>query len=164
MRSKPCRLVASGSDDVQVIIWDPFLHKAVTTVRTGHQGNIFSVKVKNTVDTKSIVDLICVHAGEESRISFFSLLQFLPNSNDSIVVTGAADCKIRVHDINAAADASITHVFSCHAGRVKRLATAPNIPFMFWSAAEDGTIMYVIFLGCMVCTRNASFGACMYRG
>ena len=66
--------------------------------------------------------------------------QFLPNTNDALVVTGAADCKIRVHDLNAQ---DTTHVFGCHVGRVKRLATAPNIPFMFWSAAEDGTIMYV---------------------
>ena len=67
-----------------------------------------------------------------------SFLQFLPNSNDSIVVSGAADCKIRVHDLNAQ---EATQVFSCHVGRVKRIATAPNVPFMFWSAAEDGTIM-----------------------
>ncbi|XP_046570882.1 WD and tetratricopeptide repeats protein 1-like isoform X1 [Haliotis rubra] len=99
--------LASGSDDVQVIIWDPFHHRSQTTVRTGHQGNIFSVK-------------------------------FLPNCNDSIVVTGAADCKIRVHDLNLK---DTTQVFSCHAGRVKRIATAPNVPFMFWSAAEDGTVM-----------------------
>lgn len=26
-------------------------------------------------------------------------------------------------------------------GRVKRLAVAPNSPFMFWSAAEDGLIL-----------------------
>jgi len=39
------RLLASGSDDVQVIIWDPFHHKSLTTVRTEHEGNIFSVKV-----------------------------------------------------------------------------------------------------------------------
>lgn len=100
-------LLASGSDDVQVIVWDPFLHKPVSTVRTGHQGNIFSVK-------------------------------FLPSSNDNVIVTGAADCKIRVHDLNSQ---ETTQVFSCHAGRVKRLAVAPNVPFMFWSAAEDGTIM-----------------------
>ncbi|XP_064601021.1 WD and tetratricopeptide repeats protein 1-like [Liolophura sinensis] len=100
-------LLASGSDDVQVIIWDPLRHKSLTTIRTGHQGNIFSVK-------------------------------FLPNSSDSIIVSGAADCKIRVHDLNVK---ETTHVFSCHAGRVKRIATAPNVPFMFWSAAEDGTIM-----------------------
>lgn len=66
------------------------------------------------------------------------VLQFLPNSSDSILVTGAADCKIRVHDLNVG---ETTHVFANHAGRVKRCAVAPNVPFMFWSAAEDGTIM-----------------------
>lgn len=40
-----CSLLASGSDDVQVIIWDPFRTKQLTTIRTGHNGNIFSVKV-----------------------------------------------------------------------------------------------------------------------
>ncbi|ESO93249.1 hypothetical protein LOTGIDRAFT_189887, partial [Lottia gigantea] len=100
-------LLASGSDDVQIMIWDAFRHKQVTSLRTGHQGNIFAVK-------------------------------FLPNSNDTILVSGAADSKIRVHDINMK---DTTHVYSCHAGRVKRIATAPTIPFMFWSAAEDGTIM-----------------------
>ncbi|KAI0228941.1 WD and tetratricopeptide repeats protein 1 [Lamellibrachia satsuma] len=100
-------LLVSGSDDVQVIIWNPFTYEAVSKIRTGHTGNIFSVK-------------------------------FLPNSNDATLVSGAADCKICVHDLTAH---ETTHVFSCHAGRVKRLATAPNLPFIFWSAAEDGTIM-----------------------
>lgn len=100
-------LLASGSDDVQVIIWDPFLHRSVAVVRTGHQGNIFSVK-------------------------------FLPASNDNMIVTGAADCKIRVHDLSIQ---ETLRVFSCHAGRVKRIATAPNLPYIFWSAAEDGCIM-----------------------
>ena len=67
-------------------------------------------------------------------------LQFLPHSGDSMLVSGAADCKIQVHDVSTS---ETTQVFSCHAGRVKRLATAPNVPFMFWSAAEDGTIMWV---------------------
>jgi WD and tetratricopeptide repeat-containing protein 1 len=69
-------------------------------------------------------------------LGFF--FQFLPNSNDNLVVSGAADCRIRVHDVEGTVT---TQVFSCHAGRVKRLATAPNIPFLFWSAAEDGTVM-----------------------
>jgi hypothetical protein len=30
---------------VQVILWDPFLHKKIHTIPTGHHGNIFSVKV-----------------------------------------------------------------------------------------------------------------------
>lgn len=100
-------LLASGSDDVQVILWDPFRKKNMATIRTGHQGNIFTVK-------------------------------FLPCCNDNLVVSGAADMKIRVHDVTTK---ETVNIFSCHAGRVKRVAVAPNTPFMFWSAAEDGTIM-----------------------
>ena len=100
-------LLASGSDDVQVKVWDPFRHRSVGSIMTGHTGNIFTVK-------------------------------FMPKSSDSLLVSGAADCKIRVHELNAQ---ETTHVFSCHAGRVKRIATAANVPFMFWSAAEDGTVM-----------------------
>ena len=68
----------------------------------------------------------------------FLVCQFLPSSSDSTIVTGAADCKIRVHDLNMQ---ETLRVFSCHAGRVKRIATAPNLPYVFWSAAEDGCIM-----------------------
>ncbi|GFN97618.1 WD and tetratricopeptide repeats protein 1 [Plakobranchus ocellatus] len=100
-------LLASGSDDLHVMLWNPLKHKTISRIRTGHQGNIFSVK-------------------------------FLPHSNDSLLVTGAADHRINVHDVN---QGETTHVFNYHLGRVKRIATAPNIPYIFWSAAEDGTIM-----------------------
>ncbi|XP_066285635.1 WD and tetratricopeptide repeats protein 1-like [Branchiostoma lanceolatum] len=99
-------LLASGSDDLNAIIWQPLVHKQLCLLRTGHQGNIFSVK-------------------------------FLPSSGDRIVATAAADCKVHVHDINTK---EVTQIFTCHTGRVKRLATAPNVPYMFWSASEDGTI------------------------
>ncbi|XP_022183506.1 WD and tetratricopeptide repeats protein 1-like isoform X2 [Myzus persicae] len=36
--------LASASDDYQVILWDPFLQKVKTTIKTLHRGNIFSVK------------------------------------------------------------------------------------------------------------------------
>ncbi|KAI8740901.1 WD and tetratricopeptide repeats protein 1 [Biomphalaria glabrata] len=100
-------MLASGSDDLNVILWDPFNHKMISKLQTGHQGNIFSVK-------------------------------FLPHSNDALIVTGAADHRINVHDLNRK---ETTHVFTYHLGRVKRIATAPNLPYLFWSAAEDGTIM-----------------------
>lgn len=41
-------LLASGSDDQHAIIWDPFKHKKLTTMHTGHAANIFSVKVRRT--------------------------------------------------------------------------------------------------------------------
>ena len=56
------------------------------------------------------------------------------------MVSGAADSKVRVHDV---IKNETTHVFNNHVGRVKRLATAPNIPFMFWSGAEDGHVLLV---------------------
>lgn len=75
--------------------------------------------------------------------AFSSLLktsQFLPNSNDSTIVSAAGDCKVHVHNIPKL---ETSEVYSCHVGRVKRLATAPNVPYMFWSAGEDGTVRYV---------------------
>ena len=37
-------LLASGSDDTKVIIWDPFKYKSLKIIPTAHLGNIFSVK------------------------------------------------------------------------------------------------------------------------
>ncbi|CAG2161831.1 unnamed protein product [Oppiella nova] len=100
-------LLASGSDDVQIIIWDPFRHRRVHSLQSGHQGNIFSVK-------------------------------FVPKTNDNIVCSGAADCRVKVHDMTGS---ETILVCCCHLGRVKRLAVAPDVPHMFWSAAEDGLVL-----------------------
>ncbi|KAM3935853.1 WD and tetratricopeptide repeats protein 1 isoform 1-T1 [Leptodactylus fuscus] len=99
-------LLASGSDDQHMMLWDPFRHKKLLSMHTGHTANIFSVK-------------------------------FLPHTGDRILITGAADAKVHVHDINSK---ETLHVFSEHTNRVKRVATAPMWPNTFWSAAEDGLI------------------------
>lgn len=65
------------------------------------------------------------------------LIKFLPHSGDRILVTGAADTKVHVHDLSVK---ETIHMFSDHTNRVKRIATAPMWPNTFWSAAEDGTI------------------------
>lgn len=57
-----------------------------------------------------------------------------------MVATGAADAKLYVFDINRG-DPSPTWRCFCHNMRVKRLATAPEQPFIFWSAAEDGYVL-----------------------
>lgn len=64
-------------------------------------------------------------------------MQFLPHSGDRILVTGAADTKVHVHDLTVK---ETIHMFSDHTNRVKRIATAPMWPNTFWSAAEDGII------------------------
>lgn len=71
------------------------------------------------------------------RLCFCLCAQFLPHSGDRILVTGAADTKVHVHDLTVK---ETIHMFSDHTNRVKRIATAPMWPNTFWSAAEDGII------------------------
>ena len=101
------QFLASGSDDVRVIIWDPFNGKKVQSLTTGHTGNIFSVK-------------------------------FMPQTNNNLVVSGAADHKIQLHDMEML---KTLQTFKKHIYRVKRLEVASNCPNILWSASEDGTIM-----------------------
>ncbi|XP_053966712.1 WD and tetratricopeptide repeats protein 1 [Anastrepha ludens] len=102
------RILASGSDDFCVMLWDPFRKRCIRSIPTKHCGNIFSVK-------------------------------FLPRHNDALIATGAGDRFIYVFDVNRHNEAILS--CSCHAARVKRLATAPDSPFVFWSAGEDGAIL-----------------------
>ncbi|GBP39657.1 WD and tetratricopeptide repeats protein 1 [Eumeta japonica] len=37
-------ILASASDDLHVMLWDPFRYKQLHNIVTGHSGNIFSVK------------------------------------------------------------------------------------------------------------------------
>ncbi|KAK0179561.1 hypothetical protein PV327_005302 [Microctonus hyperodae] len=78
---------------------------------------------------------LAFHTGHNGNI--FSV-KFMPKSNDTLVVTGAGDSGVRIHDILVS---ETIFVCSCHTNRVKRIATAETIPFIFWSAAEDGLIL-----------------------
>ncbi|XP_068633873.1 WD and tetratricopeptide repeats protein 1 isoform X2 [Battus philenor] len=96
-------VLASASDDLHVILWDPYRYKQLHKIATGHTGNIFSVK-------------------------------FL--SRDT-VVTCAADGTVRARTASGCA----LWECSCHCGRVKRLASAPDNPNLLWSAGEDGLVL-----------------------
>jgi WD and tetratricopeptide repeats protein 1 len=100
-------LLASGSDDLRIIVWDPFKRKEITRVETKHRGNIFGIK-------------------------------YLPFTNDSLLASGAADRDIYVNDMNKNVNLYEIHA---HQNRVKRLETAPNVPFLFWSCGEDGLVL-----------------------
>ena len=39
------RLLSSGSDDFNIIIWDIKRRRPQVTIQSGHEGNIFAVKV-----------------------------------------------------------------------------------------------------------------------
>ncbi|XP_076670185.1 WD and tetratricopeptide repeats 1 isoform X2 [Andrena cerasifolii] len=116
------QILASASDDRNIILWDPFRYEKKLVLRTGHYGNIFSVK-------------------------------FMPKSNDSVLVSGAADSKVRVCDLTLLEPILVCN---CHIGRVKRIATASTIPFLFWSAAEDGLILQYDVRTPHTCKSNKS--------
>lgn len=61
----------------------------------------------------------------------------MPQIGDRIIATAAADAKVQIHTVETQ---ETSQVYKCHIGRVKRLATAPDTPYMLWSASEDGTI------------------------
>lgn len=139
-------LLASGSDDTYLNIWDynpsglakPFTLN--TSVSTGHHANIFSVK-------------------------------FMPHSSDRTVVTCAGDSEVRVFDLeyggaanSGSADANFSastrmrrfnnffrharwlnegntnaRVYRSHADRVKRIVTESS-PYLFLTCSEDGEV------------------------
>ncbi|EXJ77169.1 hypothetical protein A1O3_10327 [Capronia epimyces CBS 606.96] len=139
-------LLASGSDDTYLNIWDynpsalakPFTLN--TSVSTGHRANIFSVK-------------------------------FMPHSNDRTVVTCAGDSEVRVFDLeygvaasSGSADSTLSastrsrrfnnffgharwlnegntnaRVYRSHADRVKRIVTESS-PHLFLTCSEDGEV------------------------
>lgn len=70
----------------------------------------------------------------------------MPQTGDRIIATAAADAKVQIHTVETK---ETSQAYKCHIGRVKRLATAPDTPYMLWSASEDGTIRYAYY----VCTQ-----------
>lgn len=62
------QLLASGSDDFHIMLWDPFRHKVVQDLVTPHRGNIFSVKFMPNTDAKTLIS-----AAGDARIYAFDL-------------------------------------------------------------------------------------------
>ncbi|CAI4230031.1 unnamed protein product [Auanema sp. JU1783] len=62
--------------------------------------------------------------------------EFVPCGEDRIIASGAGDHLVKLHDINSD---EVLNTWSCK-GRVKRMATAQDEPYLFWSSSEDGNI------------------------
>ena len=102
-------LLASGSDDVKVIVWDPFAGKKLQEITTGHEGNIFSVK-------------------------------FMTDTANNLIVSGAADYKIQLHDMTAR---KTVQTYKKHIYRVKRCEVSSGCPNIFWRYIY-ALIMYLV--------------------
>ena len=62
---------------------------------------------------------------------------WLPGSEESLVASGAGDCKVCVVSPETGA---LVKTVTGHQSRVKRLAVAQDSPGIVWSGAEDGTV------------------------
>lgn len=116
-------LLASGSDDKQVLLWSyPDVEQGPLALQTEHAANIFGI-------------------------------QFMPCTNNRQLVTGAMDDTVILHHIDrmpthqsrrrhGAATPVLCQstLYGCHRARVKGVEVEPNNPHLFWSAAEDGTV------------------------
>jgi WD and tetratricopeptide repeats protein 1 len=87
-------------------------------------------------------------------------VQFMPESNCSVLATGAMDSQVRVHVLdNTSASNARTTVYTCHSDRVKDLAVERGNASLFWSAGEDGTVRQFDLRESHRCARNGD-GAC----
>ncbi|CAG9132601.1 unnamed protein product [Plutella xylostella] len=147
-------ILASASDDLHVILWDPFRYKALHNLSTGHTGNIFSVKFLNpdtlatcaadgTVRVRSwagaapLRECTC-HCGRVKRLA-------TPPDNPNILYSAAEDGLVIQHDLRAPhrcnADAPIVAVnLLNHLGRhaeAKCVAVSPRRSHQLAVGAND---------------------------
>lgn len=71
---------------------------------------------------------------------------FVPDVRDHLVVSGAGDMQVLLHDVEKSNGSSEEpqHIqrWEC-GGRVKKLVTCAAEPRLFWSASEDGVLKLV---------------------
>lgn len=79
---------------------------------------------------KALQTLVTGHTGNIFSVKFLT---------PALIATCAADHTVRIRELVGGGDGG--SVCSCHCGRVKRLATAPDSPHLLWSAGEDGLVL-----------------------
>jgi len=111
----PCGdLIVSGSDDLQVAIWDWCKdgNKPTITYYSGHNSNVFQTK-------------------------------FMPHTNNSTVVTCARDGQVRVGFIKPFAKEQETKKIAQHKGSAHKLSIERSSANILKTAGEDATVFNI---------------------
>ena len=107
-------LIVSGSDDLQVALWDWYKNtkEPVMTYDSGHSSNVFQTK-------------------------------FMPYTNNSTVVTCARDGQIRVSFLKPFSKVQETKKIAQHKGSAHRLAIEHGSANVLKTAGEDATVFNI---------------------
>ncbi|KAI8421414.1 hypothetical protein MSG28_009489 [Choristoneura fumiferana] len=145
-------VLASASDDLHVILWDPYRYKQLHNIATGHTGNIFSVKflspelvatcaADGTVRARSVcggaplLECSC-HCGRVKRLA-------VAPHNPHLIWSAGEDGLILQHDLRTAHRCSSANVLVNllnHLGRyaeAKCVAVNPRRPYQLAVGAND---------------------------
>lgn len=108
-------LLASGSDDLKVMLWDwsQQMDTPLVAYHSGHRSNVFQTK-------------------------------FLPNSGDSTVISSARDGQVRLANISSTGVCRDTRRLAQHRGSAHKLAlNSDGCNSTFLSCGEDGVVFGV---------------------
>ncbi|XP_061713918.1 WD and tetratricopeptide repeats protein 1 [Cydia pomonella] len=145
-------VLASASDDLHVILWDPYRYKQLHNIATGHTGNIFSVKflspdliatcaADGTVRARSIcggaplLECSC-HCGRVKRLA-------VAPHNPHLIWSAGEDGLILQHDLRTShrcTSANVLVNLLNHLGRyaeAKCVSVNPRRPYQLAVGAND---------------------------
>ncbi|XP_028401788.1 DDB1- and CUL4-associated factor 8-like [Dendronephthya gigantea] len=105
-------VLVSGSDDLNVVLWDWASGKKKFHYESGHTGNVFQAK-------------------------------FMPNTNNSTVVTCARDGQVRVGYLSSIGSCSRTKRLAQHRDGAHKLSIEPGSPNVLLTCGEDGQVIEI---------------------
>ncbi|XP_048480511.1 DDB1- and CUL4-associated factor 8 isoform X3 [Plutella xylostella] len=106
-------LLASGSDDMNVIVWDWARNLRIQTIKTGHKSNVFQSKF--------------LHLNARSQLN---------------IVTCARDGQVRLLQCPPSGGAAARRRLASHAGAAHKLHVSAAQPHCVLSAGEDGRVLH----------------------
>ncbi|XP_012548661.1 DDB1- and CUL4-associated factor 8 [Bombyx mori] len=107
------RLLASGSDDTNVVIWDWARKKVIQTIKTGHKSNVFQSKF--------------LHLNSRSQLN---------------IVTCARDGQVRLVQCPSSGGGATRRRLMGHSRAAHKLHVSGAEPHRVLSAGEDGLVLH----------------------
>lgn len=135
--------LVTGSDDLNIVIWDWVKGSAVPRDKVGsvRAGSGRGRRIFSNVDDSDSQDdaaILTIYASGH-RSNVFQA-KFMPFTNDATVVSCARDGQVRAADISSDGSCRGTRRLATHKGSAHKLATFCDSSNSFLSCGEDGVV------------------------